>query len=609
MSLQFHRPDHALRYAQDAERVGEKEDALKSLKAFIAQRNFTREWTPSHEKLIIKFFDLCVELRLAGDAKEGIYRYRMLTQVNHPHTLYKVVNHLIDQSLEKARDARATVKDSSALDNVEDLEEEESPENLLMSTMSTETDKDRLEREYLVPWVRHAWDTFRNVLDQLRNVIKLEETYHNVAKRTFEFCKEFNRTAEFRKLCSQMRLHLKSWRTYQEMHGESWSQETMERHISTKFAQLDHCAEMEMWSEGYRTVEDIHTMMQMTGLKPGAQYMASYYQSLARIFWKSEDYLFHAYALFKHYTLASSHMKSMKAEDRSHLAAAAVLSALSIPLFQSNTSDDETYFKIDLERDKKYRLAKLLNFSATPSRSALMEDLRSRGVTKSVPQEMQSLFENLEEKFHPLHMIQKLKPTLDWASSVGRLSQYVPHIERLAVQRVLEQLTKVYTVVKLPVFENLVSPLSLSDHEIEQVIVRAVRSRLLKVRIDHQDGCLRLGEVDMESGVLRKQLSQLSQGLHTVTDCLAAQQSEKATLPASLSSRRDATFREAKETLPQVQDEALQRKDEIERRKEGAEREREIKAREVSNFHTLVLLKMEASCSSRLNASCCLLAC
>lgn len=584
MSLQFHRPEHALRYAQDAERVGHEKDALKALKSFITQKSFTREWTPAHEKLILKYFDLCVEQKTAGDAKEGIYRYRMLTQTNHPHTLQQVVFHLIEQALTKARQARDEVKDSSALDRVEDLEEEESPENLLMSTMSTETDKDRLERELLVPWVRYAWDTFRNVLDQLRNVIKLEETYHIVAKRTFEFCKEFNRTAEFRKLCSQMRLHLRSWRTYQEMHGESWSQETMERHISTKFVQLDHCADMEMWGEGYRTVEDIHTMMQMTGLKPGPTYMASYYQSLARIFWKSEDYLFHAYALFKHYTLAATHLKSMKSEDRSQLAAAAVLSSLCIPLFQTNTSDDETYFKIDLERDKKYRLAKLLNFSATPSRSALMEDLRSRGVTKHVPQQMQSLWENLEEKFHPLSMIEKVKPTLEWASSNQNLSEYVPHVERLLVQRVLEQLTRVYTVVRLPVFENLVAPLSLSNHEIEQVIVRAVRSRLLQVRIDHQQGCLRLGEVNMESGALRKQLAQLSQGLHTATDCLSAkQQSQKVQLPSSLVSRRDATFREAKETLPKAQEEALKRKDEIERRKEGAEREKEIKAREVCN--------------------------
>lgn len=77
---------------------------------------------------------------------------------------------------------------------------------------------------------------------------------------------------------------------------EGWNNDSIELHLQTRFAQLEAAAGLELWTEGFRTVEDIYNIMQIGKKTPKARLMASYYEKLTRIFWVSENYLFHAYA-------------------------------------------------------------------------------------------------------------------------------------------------------------------------------------------------------------------------------------------------------------------------------------------------------------------------
>jgi len=47
------------------------------------------------------------------------------------------------------------------------------------------------------------WNTLKNVLDVLRNNSRLKSTYLDTVKRSFDFCKKWNRREEFVKLCSE----------------------------------------------------------------------------------------------------------------------------------------------------------------------------------------------------------------------------------------------------------------------------------------------------------------------------------------------------------------------------------------------------------------------
>lgn len=63
------------------------------------------------------------------------------------------------------------------LADVADLEAEKSPEDLMLSFVSGEKGKERVDRELVTPWFKFLWETYRTVLDILRNNSKLEALY------------------------------------------------------------------------------------------------------------------------------------------------------------------------------------------------------------------------------------------------------------------------------------------------------------------------------------------------------------------------------------------------------------------------------------------------
>jgi len=457
-------PVNALRRAKDFELAGDKTKAREQLYEVIVSKKMGRQWQPAHEALMLKFIDLCVEFREARKCKEGLYFYRQLTTLQNPQSLEKVVSYLVESSMKKAHEARARTE-SASLDSLEDLEsEEQSPESLLMAGVSSESSTDRAEREILVPWVRHMWDTFRNVLEQLRNNVPLENLYHGVAIRAMGFCKQFNRGAEFRKLCNILRVHWSSLKINSETQDRPITTETVEKHLATRFVQLEHCAEMALWTEGYRTIGDIREIMEDMNVVPKNQLMASYYEKLARIFWVSENYLFHAYSWHRFVVLSLTKNTSLSEDDRKNLATSALLAAVSIPIYSSgtaggvfgggssNTGANSDPLNVDPDRKKKSDLAQLLRTPlqlaaaaqggvmpqvTLPTREALLAELATamvgnfptvgqvsgssvsagRRLLSLVKPEAAALFRLLEVDFSPLTLVQRALPLLSWVGS------------------------------------------------------------------------------------------------------------------------------------------------------------------------------------------------
>lgn len=579
----FAKPENALKRAEELMNVGQKQAALQALHDLITSKRY-RAWQKTLEKIMFKYVELCVDMRRGRFAKDGLIQYRIVCQQVNVSSLEEVIKYFLQLSSERAEQAQAQAQASEIALDVEDLEAEKRPEDLMLSFVSGEKGKDRSDRELVTPWFKFLWETYRTVLEILRNNSKLEALYAMTAHRAFQFCLQYKRTTEFRRLCEIIRNHLSNLNKYRDQRDrpDLSLPESLQLYLDTRFEQLKIATELELWQEAFRSVEDIHGLMCMVKKTPKPQMMAIYYSKLTKIFWISESQLYHAYAWYKLYVLQKSYNKNLTQKDLQLMASSVLLAAISVTPYDHRHG--APHFEIENEKERSLKMASLLGFSLDPkrdarevlSRSALLSELVSKGVMTYVPQEVKDLYHLLENDFHPLDLAEKAQPLLgkltklsDKLSSASpvpevQLEQYIPSLERLTTLRVLQQVSQVYQTMKIG---NLTRMIPFFDFAIvEKLSVDAVKYNFVQMKIDHLKGIVQFGSQDLESDKIRNHLTILAKRLNKVRSLIQPPITEKATkvtqpVPILL------------ETIEREHRKLLARKVLIERRKEEQERQ------------------------------------
>ena len=72
------------------------------------------------------------------------------------------------------------------------------------------------------------------------------------AHRAFQFCKQYKRTTEFRRLCEIIRNHLSNLNKYKDQRDrpDLTAPETLQLYLDTRFEQLKIATELELWQVG-----------------------------------------------------------------------------------------------------------------------------------------------------------------------------------------------------------------------------------------------------------------------------------------------------------------------------------------------------------------------
>lgn len=85
--------------------------------------------------------------------------------------------------------------------------------------------------------------------DYRMNVLNLKFYLQMTAHRAFQFCKQYKRTTEFRRLCEIIRNHLANLNKYRDQRDrpDLSAPESLQLYLDTRFEQLKIATELELW--------------------------------------------------------------------------------------------------------------------------------------------------------------------------------------------------------------------------------------------------------------------------------------------------------------------------------------------------------------------------
>ncbi|KAJ3276402.1 eukaryotic translation initiation factor 3 subunit A [Terramyces sp. JEL0728] len=488
----FQKPENALKRAEGSLKitielvaVSQHASALTLLHEIILSKRARATPLPTLEPIVLKFIELCVLLGKGKMAREGLFQYKNIAQNTTVATIDLVIKKFLELAKDKLEKAKKKANQINLV-NIDDLEAAETPESIMMNTLSNEQSKDRTDRQVITPWLRFLWEAYRTALDTLRNNARLEGVYQEVANGAFAFCLEYDRKTEFRRLCETLRQHISSAAKYahQPFAIDLNEPETLRRHLETRFKQLNSAAELELWQEGFRSVEDIYNLLEASKKAPKLYMMANYYEKLAKILMVGENYLYHSAAFFKYLSIMGK-KTDLTQELSSRMASTFLVSALAIPIINSGN------VHLEDEKAKNSRLTSLLHVNQVPTRESLLQHALTKNLFSLVSPQIKELYELLEVQFHPLSICQKIAPIIKSFAAKGNehLSRYVKPLHQVILTRLLQQLSQVYSTIKIETVVKLTAfpaPYNYDAHHIENFVMNGCKRGEFSIRINHQ---------------------------------------------------------------------------------------------------------------------------
>ncbi|KAI1840119.1 hypothetical protein JX265_000489 [Neoarthrinium moseri] len=608
------KPENVLKRAQELIGVGQQPAALTLLHEHVTNKRSRNVAIISLEPVMLLLVELSVEQKKGKLTKDALYSYKNIAQNTNIGTIELVLKTFLQLAADKVATAQQkadeVVEASAASTSIDDLEASETPESILLATVSSEQSRDRTDRAIITPWLKFLWEAYRTVLDILRNNARLEILYQETAMQAFDFCLKHARKTEFRRLCELLRNHVQTAAKYSsQVHAINLNDpDTLQRHLETRFRQLNVAVELELWQEAFRSVEDIHTLLNLSKRPPKNVMMANYYERLTRIFLVGENYLFHAAAWAKYYNLLRQSAslvatgQGKKADnppaseaDLQKAASFVLLSALSIPVISTSRSRGAMVDFDEARKNKNTRLTHLLGMSVTPTRQSLFRDALSKALLKRARPEIRDLYNILEVDFHPLSICQKISPILTQIGADPEMEKYILPLQQVILTRLFQQLSQVYETVDLAFVQRLADfpeAYKVTLGTIEKFIMNGNKKGDLSIRMDHATGVLSFdadvfasskavhsgsaaGSAEAESGsvqrlqstpaeIVRSQLTRLARCLHTTAYYIDPTYNE-ARIKA-----REAALARAKAGADEEHREILARKEIIHKRKEEA---------------------------------------
>lgn len=172
----FSKPETVLKQAEGLVSVGQANAALQSLTEMFSSKRFRTTPIAQLEPIMIRFVELCVDMRKSRTAKEGLMQYKNIAQNTSVGSIEVVIKKFISLADAKVQEAQEKAERAVAIE-IDDLEASETPESILLGAVSSDQSKDRTDRALVTPWLKYLWESYRTALETLKNNARLEMIY------------------------------------------------------------------------------------------------------------------------------------------------------------------------------------------------------------------------------------------------------------------------------------------------------------------------------------------------------------------------------------------------------------------------------------------------
>jgi len=270
---------------------GKKEAAHGVLFESISYRH-RAQFDSTYEDAMKMYIEVGVSI--LKSCKEGFLQYRSLVQQNHAASLERTINHLV-----------------SAVEAAGDRE---------IARIGVDS-----EQQFESKPLQYQWEAFQVVFTILRNNGKLNHVYCAVVAKALSFCLRLKRTTEFKKLNDTVRRRFGYVINNQQFDYalKINSQDTLNSMLSVRLGMLDGALSMGLHQESFKTIKGLQRNIidRSYDLKKriDPELHSAFFEKLAAVFWASNRFLLHSYALFEAFKMLRSHitlkMKGRKNED------------------------------------------------------------------------------------------------------------------------------------------------------------------------------------------------------------------------------------------------------------------------------------------------------
>lgn len=477
------RPENALKRADELISVDQHQGALQSLYEYLTARRIRWAQPSAVEPIVFRFLELGVELKKGKLIKDGLHQYKKLVQ-GTPEGLVSVgavARKYIDLVEAKMASEQAKADETQKEEEDEDLESGVTPENLLLSVYQTDQSIGGFNDEAVTSWMKFTWESYRAVLDLLRNNSQLEITYSGVVNRSMNFCVKYQRKNEFKRLAEMLRQHLDAANYQQSKSGNNIvdlsDAETLQRYLDQRFHLVNACVKLELWHEAFKAIDDVYHLMKMSTRPTKPSTLANYYENLAKVFFVSGNQTLHTAAWEKFYKLYTTN-KNATEEQLSYYSSIILLSALAV----------QPDFLPTVGYDPHMRLYRFLDFDSKRTRKDAIDSALQEDTFKRIDPDIKDLYELLEVSYNFNTIKEDLAKLLPKLEKKSYFAQYSNLLGNVIMRKLIVSASQLYTTVdtdELYAAITLPAPWNLNYWDIEKALLQAAIEDYVSFSIDH----------------------------------------------------------------------------------------------------------------------------